>query len=214
MIVAAPKFRPGMSREQRKEHRDAMQELASTGGRPAQPLTWWQKRIETERDWWAMLRRNRKGWDEIVLHRALSIVAAMIWIGYTSPRGFLFAHLLGTCSRATLQVRVRACRDCPSRRHKQGLKDVATSHCWGQPGGRTCCPTGRYWPFSRLGWMLRLVNRGCPLERFKAAPALFTFAALIGVIIAIVGLLIGSPVALLGLALVALAAAVGRSELI
>jgi hypothetical protein len=119
-------------------------------------------RLVAERGRWRALRADGRWWDEVVLHRLLAAAAALVWYGYTYPRGFAVAHALGWVSRAERERRMAICSDCRYRVIHDGR-----AYCNGDHGGRGCgCPRWWWWPFSRLAWLTWLRNRPCPLGRF------------------------------------------------
>jgi len=133
--------------------------------RPAMRRSALRCRWRTERGRWRALRADGRWWDEIILHRLLATATALIWYGYTYPRGFILAHLLGPVSRVEHQRRLAYCSECPYR-----VVDRGRAYCVGDHGGRGCgCWRSRWWPMSQLGWMTGLAHRPCPAGRFGRA---------------------------------------------
>lgn len=109
--------------------------------------------------------------------------AACFWVNkhYPKVREFVATHAGGHCTHQTLERRVKTCQTCPynaiyvdGARHCMGKEDGAGCGCprevgFDYPGGRWSVS----WYFARIfnpdgspGWLLTLVNYGCPQGRF------------------------------------------------
>lgn len=66
-------------------------------------------------------------------------------------------HLSGHVHASTYRGRQRICAACPKRVLERGH-----TYCRKWLGGCGGCPVSRWWPFSRLSWLLRLQGFTCP----------------------------------------------------
>lgn len=109
----------------------------------------------------------RGGRGDVVVLRLLTAFVVDV---YERVSGFFLAHCLFWVSRSASQARARHCTVCPFRQSVLPPFDAPIGYgdyCGAERDGAGCaCPRGRYWPFSSLGYKLRLRNFTCPLRHF------------------------------------------------